>query len=271
MTVRQSRHFVLVALATAWLLVVVPHARAEVQQVTVPVTEFSGETTDLWARLTRPDGDGPFPAVVLLHGCDGTNLGRPWGIEETLKGSGIASLRINSFGPRGYYNVCGEIVAEVGPRIRALDAHAGKDYLKSLPFIDGDKIGVVGWSHGGMTVLSAVSNDAIHEPVRPDPFKVAVAFYPLCSLKLHRLDAPLLVMIGDADDWTRSAYCESMTLEGETTHEYELVVYPSATHAFDWEGGPDEYFGYKIIYDPEATEDAYRRLETFLALHLQAP
>ncbi len=73
--------------------------------------------------------------------------------------------------------------------------------------MDDDRITLLGWSHGGMTTLSAVSNRARNEPLGLDPCKAAIAFYPRCSLILRRVDTPLLVLIGEADDWTPATYC----------------------------------------------------------------
>lgn len=246
----------------------------ESQIVEFPVTGYTGETITLTGKLTRSDSDGPFPALVLLHGCDGVEYDDPATVstENTFIARGYVVLLVDSFTPRGITGadgVCdGTDWLKGSPRVRAGDAHAGKDYLASLPYVDGERVAVIGWSHGGMTVLEAVKNIAINEPARPRPFKAAIAFYPNCPLKLRGLDAPLLVLIGDADDWTRAVYCKAMTLKGETKHEYELVVYPGATHAFDWENAPGEYLGHKLIYDPEATADAYKRVAEFLERHL---
>ena len=127
----------------------------------------------------------------------------------------------------------------------------------------------MGWSHGGMTVLLAVSNQARNEPLRTQPFKAAIAFYPWCSLELPRVDAPLLVLIGDADDWTPVTYCRQMEITGEAPYDYQLIVYPGATHAFDWAGATGEYFGHKLIYDPVASVDAYRRVREMLKRYLE--
>ena len=244
-------------------------SRAESEVVQFPVTSYMGETIMLSARLMRPEGDGPFPAVVLLHGCNGMSFEDPWA-ERFLLPWGYVLLEIDSLGPRGVTNVCGAGVwRKVSPNIRSRDAHAGKDYLASLAFVDGERIAVMGWSHGGITVLAAVSNRAMNEPPRPHPFKAAIAFYPHCSLKLPRVDAPLLVLIGDADDWTPVSYCRQMELTGEAPHDYQLVVYPGATHAFDWAGAPGEYFGHKMIYDPAASVDAYRRVREILKRYVE--
>ncbi len=244
-------------------------ARADSEIVQFPVTSFLGETTMLSGRLMRPEGDGPFPALVLLHGGDGMSFEDPWA-ERFLLPRGYVLLEIDSLGPRGVTNVCGAGVwRKVSPKIRARDAHAGKDYLASLAFVDGERIAVMGWSHGAITVLSAVSNRAMNEPQRPHPFKAAIAFYPHCSLKLPRVDAPLLVLIGDADDWTPVTYCRQMELTGETPHDYQLIVYPGATHAFDWAESPGEYLGHRMIYDPAASVDAYRRVSEILKRYFE--
>ena len=60
-----------------------------------------GETITLNGRLLRPpDGDGPFPAVVLLHGCDGMHNDDPW-VENHHLRWGYVLLEVDSFGPRG--------------------------------------------------------------------------------------------------------------------------------------------------------------------------
>ena len=79
----------------------------------------------------------------------------------------------------------------------------------------------------------------------------------------------MLVLIGDADDWTPVKYCRYMELTGESPHEYQLIVYPGATHSFDWVDSPGQYLGHKMIYDPAATEDSYARVRAFLERHLE--
>jgi dienelactone hydrolase len=59
-----------------------------------------------------------------------------------------------------------------------------------------------------------------------------------------------------------------MALTGEALPDYQLVVYPGATHAFDWPGAPVTYFGHHLRYDPEAARDAYGRVQKFLETHL---
>ena len=85
---------------------------------------------------------------------------------------------------------------------RVVDAYAALDYLRTLTFVDKERIGVMGWSHGAMVVESALwQQRRINEP----RFKTGVAMYPWCDRTT--LYAPMLVIVGSADDWTPSSRC----------------------------------------------------------------
>ena len=114
--VRLVRPFV-VALLALWLAVQAVPARADSEIARFPVTDFMGETIMLSARLMRPDGDGPFPAVVLLHGCSGMIYDDPWA-ENHLLPWGYALLEVDSLGPRGIVSVCGNDWLEASPFVR---------------------------------------------------------------------------------------------------------------------------------------------------------
>ena len=91
--------------------------------VTFPST--SSEGLLLTAKLRKPVGDGPFPAVVMLHGCGGPSLHiNPW--EERLISMGYVTLRVDSFGPRGESNICANVFSKIGPFVRARDSHDAK-------------------------------------------------------------------------------------------------------------------------------------------------
>ncbi len=219
----------------------------------------SAQPATLSAELSAPEGTGRFPAVVMLHGCNG--LWRPWGDlwAERLVRWGYVAFQVDSFGPRGYPDgICSSFAAlppssgALLPWKRAADAHAAKDYLKGLPIVDKDRIAVMGMSHGGSATMSAVENTYFVKATRPDPFKAAIALYPGCDQQLYRLDAPLLILIGEADDWTFAFKCERMALVGPTDHTITLKVYPGATHAFDVNRPDREYLGHTIKFRPSA-------------------
>ena len=75
----------------------------------------------IWGHLSGPTGDGPFPAIVFLHGCGG--LGR-WNVVWTARliDWGYVVLNVDSFGARGFAD-CWTSNSRAGPLTRALDAH----------------------------------------------------------------------------------------------------------------------------------------------------
>jgi dienelactone hydrolase len=83
------------------------------------------------------------------------------------------------------------------------------------------------------------------------------------------LNAPLLILIGEEDDWTPAHMCKNMELGPESTDEITLKVYPKAYHGFDFEGIDIEVKGHKIKYDPAAAKDAISQVKRFLVKHLQ--
>ena len=213
----------------------------------------------LRGSLMKPKGDGPFPAVVLLHACAGIDdRQRSWAWR--LKKRGYVSLVVDSFGPRRVSNVCGGGLPY--PSVRAQDAHNAKSYLAELPFVDRNRIAVMGWSHGAIATLTAVY--ARHD----DPFRAAIAFYPRCSA-LGEVDAPVLILIGELDDWTPALHCKLLIPAEKTEHKIILKVYPGAYHCFDDRRKDRYYRGHWLAYHPAAAADAIVQVRNFLTKHLK--
>jgi dienelactone hydrolase len=237
-------------------------------EITFPAT---GDTLELRGWLYRPDGPGPFPAVVALHGCGGI---RPrlhqWA--STLHQWGYVVLLVDSFTPRGQTIICKEGFRVDPQYARMPDAYAAQAYLARQPFVDPQRIGLMGWSHGGWTTLYAV--DSIYlTRLQVSPFQAAIAFYPPCLPQLRQLNAPLLILIGEVDDWTPASRCREMLRQSElvgeqTAHRITLRVYPGAHHAFDSLTPPSTYYGHTVGRHPEAAVQAEAEVKRFLAQHL---
>ncbi|CAB1064212.1 hypothetical protein D1BOALGB6SA_9003 [Olavius sp. associated proteobacterium Delta 1] len=138
-----------------------------------------GRPLMLTGILTKPEGNGPFPAVVLLHGCGGINKERDNAWSNRIVNWGYATLHIDSFGPRNVSNICADYPTLLAMSFtRARDAFDAKDFLAELPFVDQNRIAFLGWSHGGMTVITALMKQ-IKSQSSQTPFNAAIAFYPL--------------------------------------------------------------------------------------------
>ena len=233
--------------------------------VTFKGTDITAAGTPLMltGKLTRPQGNGPFPAVALLHGCGGIRAYQDaWAAK--LASWGYVTFLVDSFGPRGLSSICEDdsLLSSIIPK-RSQDAYDAKSYLTGLPFVDRNRIGVMGWSHGGMTILSVVDQK------RDDSFRLAIAFYPYCNRMLFDFNAPLLILIGEKDDWTPANSCFIRMRSGQTGHEVILKIYPDSHHGFDGEGIDTVIAGHRLLFHPVAAADAIIQVKAFLAKHMK--
>jgi dienelactone hydrolase len=244
--------------------------------------------------LFKPAGQGPFPALVALHGCSGlfTTSGRfhrrDWDWAKRLQSLGYVVLFPDSLTPRGMQQICTrkDIGGTMPFRERPRDAYGALRWLQSQPFVRKDRVGLLGWSNGGTTVLSAIDARSRARPVGiTDDFRVAVAFYPGCRSTEKKVNwttpIPLTILIGEADDWTPASLCSSLVNRAcRDGAPVDIVIYSEAHHAFD---APDQPLRVRsglahtahrdgkatIGTNPAARADAIERVQHILALHLR--
>lgn len=274
------------ALAAALLLALAGPVRAGGEPVRLP-----GPGLELAGRLYRPAGEGPFPALVLLHGCSGlwakdgepTASFRFWA--EHFQARGYMALLVDSFGPRGEKEICTQERRAVSPATdRPRDALAALRWLAARPDVAAARIGLVGWSNGGTAVLHALRPDSPGQAPEGEPgFRAGVAFCPGCAPLAkapYSPTAPVLIQAGGADDWTPSRFCE--VLAGRApAGRVEIDVYPGAHHSFDRAGQrvrerPDVRNpnrpggrGATVGTHPEARARAIQRATDWLAAQLR--
>lgn len=246
--------------------------------VTAACAVVNGSFQDSVRRHDRfhvPNGTGPFPAVILLHGCGGPS-GRDELWAERLRQWGYLVLRVNSFAPRGLKSVCGGGILE--PQERVADVLAAMTYLRSRSDVDPSRIAMAGWSHGAGAVLMTMGV-APEEPEQG--FRAAIAFYPGCSrARPWKAKTPTLMLLGEIDDWTPSRPCQRLSSQQQGAgFEVTQITYPGAHHGFDnpqrgaasrWVPEARGGRGATVQYDPAAAEDSVIQVEKFLAQHLQS-
>jgi len=249
----------------------------------------AGAAVQLSGYLYRPDGPGPFPAVVMLHGCSG--LLTPGGKirsnaifwAQHLREHGYIALLVDSFTSRGIDEVCTGRHQLSAVRARADDARGALQFVRQRDDVQADRVGLIGWSNGGAAVLSVMFDKG--EPQRV--FRAAIAFYPSCLQTYpggpdYRPYAPLLVLIGARDDWTPAAPCVHWTERAQALGApMRLKVYPDAHHGFDAPHNPVHYrpevrnrnkpggcCGATVGTEPGARADAIREVTQFFAHEL---
>jgi dienelactone hydrolase len=219
--------------------------------------------------LAKPEGDGPFAAIVSLHGCDGLSKDDRKSIAQSVTGLGYVSLAVDSFATRGIKDACTEPMPAL-MLARQGDALGALSYLSKLPFVDPQRIAVLGGSMGAMVALQVASTHHAEtfDAPRDLRFKAAVAYYPLCGVASEELIVPTLILIGELDDWTPAKDCELwMKRRADRGAPVKLVVYPGAYHAFSLPDFADgrEMYGHWLKYDAEAARKAVEETQSFLS------
>lgn len=207
------------------------------------IVKFASATdgTEINGHLLLPEGKGPFPAIVALHGCGGifNSKGKissrhlDWALR--FRDAGYAVLFPDSFGSRGHGSLCKVKPRPVKHTQRVGDARAAADWLAEQTYVDPHRIALLGWSNGGTTLLRAMAPDA--KPTKTE-FVTAIAFYPGCTYTLDKSDwAPRLkplILMGAADDWTAPEPCRKLADRWDA----RLVLYEGAYHGFDAPDSP---------------------------------
>lgn len=223
----------------------------------------------LQGYLRQTNGAGASPAVVLLHSCNGNwgRLDERWG--KRIVSWGYVTLTVDSFGPRGLKD-CGD----GAPNDLVLDAYRALNFLVRAPFVDPDRVAVLGFAHGGRVALMSVEHGAI-EQTSPNKFRAAIAFYPPCRWFRGDVTVPTLILIGERDDLNPAAACRDVVdgrddvgisrQRGEAA-PIKLIVYPDAYHAFDAHDlkTPTNFSGHHLEFNEAATDQAIEALHEFL-------
>src|SRR5262245_16246646 len=184
--------------------------------------------------LAKPEGAGPFPAVIGLHGCAGMLDKTKRKLVDELVGWGYVVLLVDSFATRGIEHVCTggfPLIADM----RRSDAYGALTFLARQTFVDPQRVAAVGFSQGGWITLLVAEANSFELFVRPSNlrFRAVVAFYPLCKAVAGRLVIPTLILIGALDDWTPAADCsEKMKAWGSNDVLIQQVIYPGVHHGF---------------------------------------
>lgn len=212
------------------------------------------------ALLVMPQGGGPYPAVLFVHGRSGLNE-RLQAQVRRLAAAGFAVLAPDYHTGR----FIPENPIEHDPATEK-DVELGLDFLKTVANVKADKVGVVGISRGGyhMGLLAVRRADVVAgivgyyphlaNPNAPEPVQV-YRYMP----EVEQIKVPALLMVGERDIELRRELVKRVAERlQELGREVELVVYPGAQRAFDFRRVN------RTLGDDLAREDAFNRTVRFL-------
>ena len=269
-------------------------AASRAKDLTLPTqTSSFGVIHSPQLALYKPEGDGPFPALVLLHQCGGLrNASGSWQNQSMLFWAqkaverGYVVLLLDALGQRGADTVCFGPKGDVNFFRGAKDALQAADHLSRLPYVDAKRIGLAGYSWGAMVAL-AVSSKAWASALATGPrFAAAVSFYPGCmriapptgpayDIAQLDIDRPHLTLMGDLDNETPPSDCiprlETAKALGAPV---EWHLYSGITHCWDCANlhnfNKVDMRGNRVtyLYDKAITSDSETRLFEFLAKNM---
>ena len=233
------------------------------------------------ADVLHPEGKGPFPVVIQLHGCGGK---KPFQMDwaKAARDAGWAVIVVDSYAFRNISSLQAHAIVCTGlhlwGRERAGDLYAMMEWTRRQSWADPQRIAVAGWSHGGWTALDAMSMAPGQEmasatrliDLPEDPLAgLAGAFcvYPyvgvgaIAGSRGTRIDVPIKALVGTQDVIVGSKSL-LRTLERMKTPStpVEIVMLEGATHAFDEQEARD----LRVRYDPELTARAHGLYADFL-------
>jgi dienelactone hydrolase len=233
--------------------------------------------------LVKPPGDGPFPAVVMLHQCAGINPAvTTWAREAVTRG--YAVMLVDSLKPRGVRSVCYGPRAGVNLFRGARDAFQAAAHLRTLPFVDGKRVSLIGFSWGGMVGLIAASDRYVRAlggqrfytvaSLYPGCFRVARPNTPAFDIVSDDMKQPVLVLMGETDIETPAAECiQKLQAAKESGALVDWHVYQQTGHCWDCQQldglSKTDVRGNLISYHyrSDVTSDSMDRLYKFIANH----
>ena len=213
----------------------------------------------LTGDLTLPAGAGPFPAVVLMHGCGGLGNAEGGWVDPLVR-AGYATFVVDSLTGRGLTEVCGDSRALLSLQ-RMPDAYGALRVLATHPRLDAKRVALMGFSHGGGATLGSATRWARdrYAPAAGAAFRAFLPFYPAnCgTLYPERLSiaAALRIHVGALDDWTPAAACRRCGRRVRMPRS----PYEGAHHSFD-------NVGRRVTWLPNVDSAAGCRIEVVRVL-----
>ncbi len=233
--------------------------------------------------IYKPEGNGLFPAIVLLHTCGpvGSDQTRFW--TKAAIENGYAVFILDSWSQRNLPN--GSCDTNPGFNVTAVrlrDAYDALSHLAEIPMMDVNRVAAIGFSYGArLAYMLSNTNEAKMFASQDRHFAATVSLYGECYNRLSKftwlkapVQVPVLALLGDSDNDGDIRECEPRLKElKEAGAPVEWHIYPGVGHVFDdprWSPSkmrpyPGSVTGNVLYkYDGKAAQDARDRVFAFL-------
>jgi dienelactone hydrolase len=195
-------------------------------------------------QLRVPIRDGNVPAVVIVHGTNGVDSRGSYHA-EALNDAGIATLEIDMWSPRGLSGGAGPNGRPQGVPETLPDAYGALLFLASRSGIDPQRIGITGFSWGGVVSMLTATRpySDLYMGANPLRFAAHAPFYPICwgynkipGYEFAELTgAPVFIQSGQCDAYDEPDSCTQLisSLPEQTQRDVTVTMYPEAMHGFN--------------------------------------
>ncbi|MGH6985938.1 MAG: dienelactone hydrolase family protein [Caulobacteraceae bacterium] len=195
-------------------------------------------------RLRVPEGEGKLPAVIILHGSAGPTE-REGGYAGPLNQAGFVTLEPDQWSPRG---LAGGADGRPPSVVETLaDLYGARAWLAGRSEVDPARIGVMGFSFGGVACMLAATRARNHPFLGGDRFAAIMPVYPVCYLynsipgfELGDLvDAPMLLITAELDSYDNDPGAGPAlvaSLSPADRRRIRIEVMESVCHGFDMPG-----------------------------------
>ena len=225
--------------------------------------QYPGNAGPVFAYLSRPAAAGKYPAIIIIS--DNQGLGDHFrDVARRYAKEGYIALVPDMFSRHGgtaKVNPKGTGVSnyrELAPVDAVVeDVDAGFTYLKSLPEVRGDRLGLAGFCWGGDMAFNAAT--------RVRGLRALVIYYGTSPQPLElvkNIEPPVLAHYGGEDPRVTQGVPATEEAMKKYSKSYTYKIYPKAGHAFFHDARPDRYH-------PEAAKEAWNRTLEFFKKQLQ--
>ena len=244
---------------TGWANTLLSQAESERMGIESMPVKYPGQGATLEGYLSRPKGNGPFPALIVIHENRGLNE-HVRDVARRYAAEGFVALAVDQLSRQGGTasfaspDAARDAIGTLNDDQIVADLDAAYKYLESHSAVRKDRIGVTGFCWGGQrTFLYATANPNL---------KAAAVFYGTTppEEKLANIKCPVLANYGETDTRITSKVPETEALMKKYGKSYDPKIYPGAAHAFFNDTGQ--------AYNEAAAKDAWARTLAFFRKNL---